>query len=380
MLGLIALRVPIGPAMFVAGAAGYWALVGQSALLGYLKGLLWARFSVYDLSVIPLFLLMGQFASAARFSRTLFRAANTLIGHRPGGVAMAAIVACMAFGPICGSSVATAATMSQVALPEMKRLNYSDRLATATLAVGGTLGILIPPSVILIIYALLAEQSIIKLFAAAVVPGIIAALLYLATVQIYVRLVPGHATVQPRAARRERLQALRAAGPVGPIFVCIFVGIYGGYFTATEGAAVGTVATLGLGLGRRQLDWPSVARSFLPTAQATAMILVVVLGELAMMLLLLPILLPSILALELHGLSVEQKAIWFGILMLVAIGIGLVAPPVGLNVYVVANIARSVRGGEIYRGVLPYLAADLVRLALILLVPQLTLWALRFVR
>ena len=427
MLGLIALRVPIGPAMFVAGAAGYWALVGQSALLGYLKGLLWARFSVYDLSVIPLFLLMGQFASAAGFSRTLFHAANTLMGHRPGGVAMAAIVACMAFGSICGSSVATAATMSQVALPEMKRLNYSDRLATGTLAVGGTLGILIPPSVILIIYALLAEQSIIKLFAAAVVPGIIAALLYLATVQIYVRLVPGHATVQPRAARRERLEALRAAWPIGAIFVCIFVGIYGGYFTATEGAAVGTVATLGLGLGRRQLDWPSVARSFLPTAQATAMILVVLLGanmmnaalavsqvpadmagwvaglqvppllivggflacfillgcvldELAMMLLLLPILLPSILALELHGLSVEQKAIWFGILMLVAIGIGLVAPPVGLNVYVVANIARSVPVGEIYRGVLPYLAADLVRLALILLVPQLTLWALRFVR
>src|SRR3989338_6582414 len=404
-LVLIALRVPIGPAMFVAGAAGYWALVGQTALLAYLKGLLWARFSVYDLSVIPLFLLMGQFASAAGFSRTLFHAANTLMGHRPGGVAMAAIVACMAFGSICGSSVATAATMSQVALPEMKRLNYSDRLATATLAVGGTLGILIPPSVILII----------------------AALLYLATVQIYVRLVPGHATVQPRAARRERLEALRAAWPIGAIFVCIFVGIYGGYFPATEGAAVGTVATLGLGLGRRQLDWPSVARSFLPTAQATAMILVVLLGanmmnaalavsqvpadmagwvaglqvppllivggflacfillgcvldELAMMLLLLTILLPSILALELHGLSVEQKAIWFGILMLVAIGIGLVAPPVGLNVYVVANIARSVPVGEIYRGVLPYLAADLVRLALILLVPQLTLWALRFVR
>lgn len=427
MLVLIGLRVPIGAAMFASGAVGYVALAGQGALSGYLKGMLWARFSVYDLSVIPLFLLMGQLATAAGFSRTLFHAASALLGHRLGGVAMASIVACMAFGTICGSSVATAATMSQVALPEMKRLNYSDRLATASLAIGGTLGILIPPSVILIIYALLAEQSIVKLFAAAFIPGIIATLLYLATVAIYVRLVPGHATAQPRASAQERLAALRAAWPIGAIFLCIFVGIYGGYFTATEGAAVGAVATLGLGLARRQLDWPAVARCFLPTAQATAMILTVLLGatmlntalavsrvpadlaawvgglqvhplmivggfllcfillgcvldELAMMLLLLPILLPSILALDLFGLSLEHKAIWFGILMLMAIGIGLVAPPIGLNVYVVANIARTVPIGEIYRGVLPFVAVDLLRLALVLAVPQIALWALRFVR
>ncbi len=427
MLVLIALRVPIGAAMFVTGAIGYWAMVGETALLSYLKGLLWARFSVYDLSVIPLFLLMGQFASAAGFSRTLFHAANTLLGHRQGGVAMAAIVACMAFGSICGSSVATAATMSQVALPEMKRLAYSDRLATGSLAVGGTLGILIPPSVILIIYALLAEQSIIKLFAAALVPGLLATVLYLVTIAVYVRLVPGHATVQPRVPARERLRALQEAWPIGAIFLSVFAGIYGGYFTATEGAAVGTMATLTLGLARRQLQWRTVAGCFLPTAQATAMILVVLLGanmmntalavsrvpadmaawigglalppllivggflagfillacvldELAMMLLLLPILLPSILALDLFGLPAEHKAIWFGILMLIAIGIGLVAPPIGLNVYVVANIARSVPIGEIYRGVLPFLLADLVRITLVLLVPPLTLWALRFVR
>jgi len=427
MLVLIALRVPIGGAMFVAGAAGYWAMVGDIALLSYLKGLLWARLSVYDLSVIPLFLLMGQLASEAGFSRTLFHAANTLLGHRQGGVAMASIVACMAFGSICGSSVATAATMSQVALPEMKRLRYSDRLATASLAVGGTLGILIPPSVILIIYALLAEQSIVKLFAAAIVPGLLATILYMATIAVYVRLVPGHATVQPPIPARQRLAALRAAWPIAAIFLCIFGGIYGGYFTATEGAAVGTVATLGLGLARRQLKWRAVAGCFLPTAQATAMILTVLLGasmmntalavsrvpadlaawigslavpplaivagfilcfillgcvldELAMMLLLLPILLPSILALELFGLSVEHKAIWFGILMLMATGVGLIAPPIGLNVYVVANIARTVPIGEIYRGVLPFLLADLVRLTLILLLPSLTLWALRFVR
>ncbi|HXH83010.1 MAG TPA: TRAP transporter large permease subunit [Candidatus Tectomicrobia bacterium] len=427
MLVLIALRVPIGAAMFAAGAVGYGAMVGQAALLSYLKGLLWARLSVYDLSVIPLFLLMGQFASAAGFSRTLFSAASALMGHRQGGVAMAAIAACAAFGAICGSSVATAATMSQVALPEMKRLAYSDRLATGTLAVGGTLGILIPPSVILIIYALLAEQSIVKLFAAAFVPGALAVLLYLGTIAVYVRLVPGHATVQPRASAAERRAALRAAWPVAIIFLGVFAGIYGGYFTATEGAAVGTVATLALGVARGELDRRAVVGCFLPTAQATAMILTVLLGanmmntalavtrvpadlaawigglqvppllvlagfllgfilvacvldELAMMLLLLPILLPSILALDLFGLPAEHKAVWFGILMLTAIGIGLVAPPIGLNVYVVANIARGVPIGEIYRGVLPFLVADLARLALVLLVPPLALWALRFVR
>ena len=162
MMVLIALRVPLGAAMFIAGAAGYWWMVGDAVLLNYLKGLLWARFSVYDLSVIPLFLLMGQIASAAGFSRDLFQAANTLVGHRNAGVAQAAIIACACFGAISGSSVATAATMSQVALPEMRRLNYSDRLSCGTLAAGGTLGILVPPSIILIVYALLAEQSITK--------------------------------------------------------------------------------------------------------------------------------------------------------------------------------------------------------------------------
>ncbi len=427
MLVLIALRVPIGAAMFVTGAAGYWAIVGENALLSYLKGLLWARFSVYDLSVIPLFLLMGQFASAAGFSRILFQAASKLMGHRNGGVAMATIIACAAFGAICGSSVATTATMSQVALPEMKRLHYSDRLATGTLAVGGTLGIMIPPSVILIIYALLAEQSIVKLFAAAFIPGIIAAVGYIVVIAIYVRLVPGHATIQPRATAAERTKAITEAWPIAVIFLAMFVGIYGGYFTATEGAAVGTVATLLLGLTRGELGWRSVVESFLPTAQATAMIFTVLLGanmmntalavsqvpadmaawisslqvpplaiiagflalfvilgcvldELAMMFLLLPILLPSILGLDLFGLSNEYKAIWFGILMLMVIEIGLIAPPIGLNVYVVANIARTVPIGEIYRGIMPFLVSDFLRVTLLLLVPQITLFALRFLK
>jgi C4-dicarboxylate transporter, DctM subunit len=422
MLILIALRVPLGAAMFIAGAGGYWWLVGDLALLNYLKGLLWARFSVYDLSVIPLFLLMGQFASAAGFSRNLFHAANTLVGHRNGGVAQAAIIACACFGAISGSSVATAATMSQVALPEMKRLNYSDRLACGTLAAGGTLGILVPPSIILIIYALLAQQSIAKLFAAAVIPGIIAALGYMIAIAIYVRLVPGHAKIQPRATRAERLRAIGEAWPIAAIFLIMFVGIYGGFFTPTEGAAVATAATLGLALARRQLDWGKIVKCFLPAAQATAMIYTMLLGagmmntalavtqvptdvaawttgldvhpllivsgflavfvvltcvldELAMMLLLLPVLLPTILGLDLFGLTVEHKAIWFGILMLVVVSVGLIAPPIGLDVYVVHNIAKTVPIGEIYRGIMPFLVSDAVRITLLLFVPSLTLWA-----
>ncbi len=427
MLVLIALRVPLGAAMFVAGAGGYWWLVGESALLNYLKGLLWARFSVYDLSVIPLFLLMGQFASAAGFSRNLFHAANTLVGHRNGGVAQAAIIACACFGAISGSSVATAATMSQVALPEMRRLNYSDRLATGTLAAGGTLGILVPPSIILIIYALLAQQSIAKLFAAAVIPGIIAAVGYMIALAIYVRLVPGHTKIQPRATPAERLRAIGEAWPIAAIFLIMFVGIYGGFFTPTEGAAVATAATLALAIARRQLKWSQIVKCFLPAAQASAMIYTMLLGaammntalavtqvpadvatwaaglhahpllivsgflaifvvltcvldELAMMLLLLPVLLPTILGLDLFGMTVEEKAIWFGILMLVVVSVGLIAPPIGLDVYVVHNIAKTVPIGEIYRGIMPFLASDAVRILLLLFVPSLTLWAVRLMQ
>lgn len=432
MLALIAIRVPIGGAMFIAGAVAYWFKVGDIALLNYLKGLTWARFSTYDLSVIPLFLLMGQFAAVAGLSRKLFQAASTLIGHRKGGVAQASIVACAAFGAICGSSVATAATMSQVALPEMKRLKYSDRLATGTLAVGGTLGILIPPSVVLIIYALLAEQNIVKLFAAAFIPGLIAAIGYIIVIAVYVRMVPGHATEQKKATRQQRIRAIIEASPIALIFSLLFIGIYGGFFTATQGAAIGTAAMLLLALSLKfianRTNQPNLGgmtlgeavKCFLPAAQATAMIFMVLLGaammntalavsqvpnaladwvsgsgipplvivagfllifiilaavldEIALMLLLLPILLPSILALDLFGLTNEYKAIWFGILMLMVIEIGLIAPPIGLNVYVVANIARTVPIGEIYRGIMPFLISDFLRVVLLLLIPQITL-------
>ncbi len=423
----IVIRVPIGAAMFVAGAGGYWAMAGDAALLSFIKGLLWASLSIPDLSVIPLFLLMGEFASIAGFSRALFGAANTLVGHRKGGIAMAAILASATFGAICGSSVATTATVSRIALPQMQRLKYSDRLATGTLAVGGTLGILVPPSIILIIYAVLAEQSIAKLFAAAMIPGIMSVVGYCVVIAIIVRLFPDLAPTAERANRHHRFKAVAEAWPIVAIFLGMFVGIYGGYFTPTEGAAVAVVATMLLGLVRRTLGWKAIVNSVLPVARSAGMIFLILIGagmlngalaisqipanaaqwaqqlqihpvmllamflvvfalltcvldELAMMLLLLPILLPIVFELDLYGLTSEHKAIWFGILMLSVVAFGLLAPPIGLNVYVVRTVATAVPVGEIYRGILPFLLWDIIKIVLLLVFPALALTALQIVQ
>ncbi|HSB43284.1 MAG TPA: TRAP transporter large permease subunit, partial [Methylomirabilota bacterium] len=254
MLALMALRVPIAISMFIPGAVGYALLASSAALLNHLKGAAWARLSLYDLSVIPLFLLMGQFATQGGLSRALFRFANSLVGHRRGGIAMAAVLACAAFGTVCGSSVATAATVTQVALPEMRQHRYSGRLSTATLSAGGTLGILIPPSVVLVVYAILTEQNIAKLFVAAMVPGILAAIGYVVAIALYVRLVPGHAPDVPRVSARERRAAALEVWPIAAIFTVVFGGIYGGVFTPTEGAAVGAAGTFVAALSKRVLS------------------------------------------------------------------------------------------------------------------------------
>ena len=424
MLVLMAVRVPIAIAMFVPGAIGYVALSSEAALLSNLKGALYARFSVYDLSVIPLFLLMGQFATQGGLSAALFRAAASWVGHFRGGLAMAAVLACAAFGAICGSSVATAATVAQVALPEMKRFNYSGRLATATLAAGGTLGILIPPSVVLVVYAILAQQNIAKLFAAAMIPGIIAALGYLVAIAVYVRLHPEQGPAQPRHSWRERLTTLAEVWPVAAIFLIVFGGIYGGIFTPTEGAGVGAVGTFVAGALKRELDLRGIRRSFLGAAETSAMIFMIFLGadmlnsalalsqmpaqlaqvvgsldvppllivagvlllyvvlgcvmdELSMILLTIPVLFPAIMGLDLFGLSPTEKAIWFGILVLMVVEIGLIAPPVGLNVYVINGLARDVPMSETYRGVVPFLITDVLRVLLLLFFPIVSLWAVR---
>jgi len=244
MLVLLALRVPIGIAMLATGIAGYVTMTGWSPLLSYLKTVAYGRYSVYDLSVVPMFLLMGQFASRGGLSKSLFDAANALIGHWRGGVAMAAVGACAGFGAICGSSLATAATMGQVALPELRRLRYEPALATGALAAGGTLGILIPPSIVLVVYAILAEQNIAKLFIAAFVPGILAAAGYLAAIAVYVRVKPTAGPQGERAPVAAQLAALHDVWPVITLFLVVIGGIYGGVFTPTEAAAIGAAGAL----------------------------------------------------------------------------------------------------------------------------------------
>lgn len=420
MLLMMALRVPIAAAMFIPGAAGYLALSGEGALLNQLKGSAVARLTVYELSVIPLFLLMGQFATQGGLSRALFRAASAWVGHVRGGLAMASVLSAGAFGAVCGSSVATSATITQVAYPEMKAHGYQGRLSTATLAAGGTLGILIPPSVPLVVYAILTEQNIAKLFAAALVPGLLAMLGYLGVIAVWTRWQPALAPAAAATAWAGRWRALAGIWPLVVIFALVFGGIYGGLFSPTEGAAVGAIATGVAALLRRELDGPGLAQCLLGTAETSAMVFLIFLGadmmnatlaltglpaalsqwvgslampplavvaavllmyvmlgcvmdEMSMLLLTIPVVFPTIMGLDLWGLGAQDKALWFGILVLMTVGVGLIAPPIGLNVYVVNNLARDVPMTETYRGVAGFLAWDALRIALMLVFPVISL-------
>ena len=426
MLVLMAVRVPIAAAMFVAGAVGYVMQAGWLPLSNFLNTQAFARFASYDLSVIPLFILMGNFATQGGISKALFNIASIVMGRFRGGLAMAAVLASAAFGSICGSSVATAATITSVALPEMKRHGYSGRLATGTLAAGGTLGILIPPSVPLVIYAILAEQNIAKLFAAAMVPGIIAMLGYMIAIAIYVRVVPGQAPVVDDDAPKLTLVAVLAIIPITLVFFIVFGGIYGGFFTPTEGAAVGAAATFVAALIKREMTVQKFKHCFYATAESAAMIFMIFLGadlmnsalsltqvpaqlasvvngwglsplmvvsaillfyvvlgavmdELSMILLTIPIFFPMIMGLD-FGMSKELTAIWFGIMVLMTVGFGLLAPPVGLNVYVVNSLAKDVPISESYKGVMPFLISDTLRTLLLLFFPGISLWILQFLK
>ncbi|MDP4302113.1 TRAP transporter large permease [Leptothrix discophora] len=423
MLVLMGLRVPIAAAMFIPGAIGYATLSSDMALLNMLKGSAVARLSVYDLSVIPLFLLMGQFATQGGLSRALFQAAAAFVGHIRGGLAMAAVLSAAAFGAVCGSSVATSATITQVAYPEMKAHGYHGRLTTAALACGGTLGILIPPSVPLVVYAILTEQNIAKLFAAAMVPGLIATVGYLVVIGLVCRFRPALATPSEPLPWAARWKALLGVWPIASIFVVVFGGIYSGIFSPTEAAAVGAIATFAAALVRGEITREGIVRAFTGTAETTAMVFMIFLGadmmnsalaltqmpsriaewagtlhvaplliigaimvlyvvlgcvmdELSMMLLTIPVLFPAVMALDVHGLAAEPKAIWFGICVLMTVGIGMTAPPVGLNVYVVNSLAREVPMHETYKGVLPFLVSDALRLIAILLVPGIAIGVL----
>ena len=278
-LVLIVLRMPVAVAMFVVGGFGFATLAGWSAFLNLLNTAPFGRVSSYTLSVVPLFLLMGQFATRAGLSRSLFDAARVFVGHRRGGLAISTVFGCAAFGSICGSSIATGATMASVALPEMRRHGYSGGLATGALAAGGTLGILIPPSLILVIYAVITEQSIGKLFIAALIPGVLATLGYSVAIALKVRLHPGSGPVAPPVPLAERMRSLAAVWPVAAIFGSVIGGIYLGVFTPTEAAAIGAAATALVAIGSGRLSWAAFASSLLETAQATGMIFLILISR-----------------------------------------------------------------------------------------------------
>ncbi|EDQ33210.1 TRAP transporter, DctM subunit [Hoeflea phototrophica DFL-43] len=424
LLALIFLRIPIGLAMLITGIGGSYFINGSFLMIfAQLKNLTWGTFSSYSLSIIPLFLLMGQFATLGGMSQALFRAAETWIGHKKGGVAMAAVGACAGFGAICGSSLATAATMGQVALPELKRYGYSGELSTGALAAGGTLGILIPPSVILVIYAILTEQNIAKLFVAAFIPGILAALGYMMAIAIYVRLKPGSAGSRERAPYSERFRSLLAVWPVLIVFITVVGGIYGGIFTPTEAAAIGAFGTGVIALFNGGLNRSTLISSILTTASATGMIFLIVFGagvynsflalsqlpqtaaafvgsqdfnpwlvmiavlilylvfgcvmdSLSMVLLTVPIFFPIMSALD-FGLSPEEFALWFGIIVLIVVEVGLITPPVGMNLFVINSMAKDTPLAATYRGVLPFVLTDIVRVAILTMFPAITLVAVR---
>jgi len=425
MLALMALRVPIAVSMFGAGALGYVTQTGWAPFASFLNSQAFARFAGYDLSVIPLFILMGHFATKGGISKSLFEFAAGVMGRFRGGLAMASLLACAAFGAISGSSVATAATITGVALPEMQRHGYSGRLATGTLAAGGTLGIQLPPSIVLVIYAILTEQNISKLFAAAIIPGIIAMCGYMLAVAIYVRVVPGQAPQVDPQRKGLTLRSFIGVLPIVIIFLLVFGGIYGGFFTPTEGAAVGAASTFLTALLKGEMTLHKFKECFYGTAVSAAMIFLIFLGadlmnsalaltqvpnqlatlvgswglsplvvvvaillfyvllgavmdELSMLLLTIPIFFPMIIGLD-FGMPKESVAIWFGIMVLMTVGFGLIAPPVGLNVYIVNGLAKGVPMGETYKGVMPFLISDVLRTLLFLFFPIIPLWLVGFI-
>ncbi len=419
MICLLALRIPVAVAMLLVGMGGYVSIAGIMPLINYAKSAAYWRFASYDLSVVPMFLLMSQFAGKAGLSRALFNAANTFLGHRRGGVAMAAVGGCAGFGAICGSSLATAATMGQVALPELRRYKYSGALATGALAAGGTLGILIPPSVVLVIFAIAVEANIVTLFQAALIPGLMAAAGYIIAISLYVRIKPEAGPVGPRSDRAERKRALIETWPVLVIFVVVIGGIYIGVFTPTEGAAVGAFGTGIIAVWRGGLRWQGFIDCLAGTASSTAMIFMILLGadffsaflglsrmplelaaligasqlspmlimvlilvfyillgcvmdSLAMILLTVPVFWPIIASLD-FGMPEADLKMWFGISVLIVVEVGLITPPVGLNVFVINSMAKGVKLKETFVGVLPFLASDFIRIVLLILFPTLTL-------
>ncbi|HEV7344300.1 MAG TPA: TRAP transporter large permease [Devosia sp.] len=420
VLVLVFLRVPIGLAMIVVGVVGSWMVTKTfNPIMSQFKTLTYSTFASHSLSVVPLFLLMGQFATLSGLSTKIFKATTAWLGHRKGGVAMAAIGASAGFGSIVGSSLATAATMGRVALPELKKYGYSDALSTGAVAAGGTLGILIPPSVILVIFAVLTEQNIARLFMGAFVPGILAAVGYIIVIAIYVRVRPSAGAPLDRVPYGKRFRALFEIWPVLAVFVAVIGGIYTGIFTPTEAAAIGAAGTGLIALVSGSLTWTNVRDALLSTAAATAMIFLIVFGaavlngflalsqlpqvsanwigeqgfnpwvvlaivlvfylllgcvmdSLSMILLTIPILYPMMMVLD-FGLTPDEFGIWFGIIVLIAVEVGLITPPVGMNLFIINSMSPTTKLSDTYRGVLPFVISDVVRTIILVAFPSITL-------
>jgi tripartite ATP-independent transporter DctM subunit len=413
MFALMMLRVPIAISMAVVGLVGIglmrsWPAAIASSTTEILD------VAKYTLSVVPLFVLMGNFVTRAGMSRELYRLAYTFIGHRRGGLAMSTIAACAGFGAICGSSIATTATMARVAMPEMRRFNYRDSFAAGSIAAGGTLGILIPPSVIMVLYAIMTEQSIGALFAAGVIPGLLATLFYMVAASVVTRRHPELGPSGERSSWAERMRALRDIWGVLVLFAIVMGGMYGGWFTPTEAAGIGAMGGFLFALLRGALSWPVLIDVLVQSARTTAMLFTILIGasifasfanfttmpqdlkdfveqfsihpiavivaicavyvllgtameELSMILLTVPIFFPLI-------THLGFDPVWFGILIVCVVEIGMISPPVGMNVFVLRSVLPDVPTGQIWKGVMPFLYADIVRLAVLIAFPVITLW------
>jgi C4-dicarboxylate transporter, DctM subunit len=414
LFALMLLRVPVGMAMGLVGVAGFGYLSGSGPALKIVGHTSMRTVTDWNFAVVPLFLLMGSFATTSGMSRELFRAANAFLGHLRGGLGIATIAACGGFAAICGSSVATAATFSRVAYPEMRRFGYPQSFATGVIAAGGTLGIMIPPSTVLAVYGLITEQDIGKLFVAGIVPGLIAVLMYMATISIIGYARPGFLPAGKAAAWRERLRAMRDVWATLLLFLFVIGGIYGGLFTATEAAGMGAGGAFLIGIARGRLSRQDILRSLLEATRTTAAVFTVLIGAilfgyfltitqtpqtvtafltglglgsygvlalimlmylvlgclmdaLAMIILTVPIIFPVI-------KELGFDPIWFGVIIVMTVELGLIHPPVGMNIFVIKSVVEDAKIATIFYGVLPFIATDILRLILLIALPGLALW------
>ncbi len=414
MLALMFLRVPIAFAMGIVGFVGLGLLRNWNVALASATAVIYESGFSYQFSVLPLFILMGNFVTRAGLSQELYRAAYTFIGHLRGGLAMSTIVGCAGFGAICGSSIATAATFAKVSYPSMRKFGYSDALAAGSIAAGGTLGILIPPSVIMVIYGIMTETSIGKLFAAGILPGILATFLLCCAVAVTTHRDPAAGPPGERSTWPERLEALKGVWGVLVLFVIVMGGIYGGIFTATEGASIGAVGGLMFAWLRRTLTWRVLYEILVESTRTTAMLFAILIGalifanfanftsmpgdlrsfvaqfqlhpiwvivaicfvyillgtameELSMILLTVPVFFPLV-------MSLGFDPVWFGIIVVVVVEIGLISPPVGMNIFVLRTLIPSIPLAAVFRGVTPFVIADVVRLFILVAFPAISLF------